>query len=256
MFTEARRPSGDLVDEVSIASPFSTSQELKGKTNGSDATDLYDKHGESEIRKDESVFRVILFGGKKSFLLLLLLINTATRYVVTQADTISSSIRLVHSRKKEQRHGHLSCFRCLWEFPYAQTTLSMYCSKALIALVAPFFPGEAERRYGADSTMVGVIIAAYPLAMMLSAPLWSYLTPYAGRMYIYCAGVLTLALGVLRYTYAAGIRQARACLVSSSSLSTMFWKEPSPQLFTGFRDERISRNLNRLAYVSSDSLQI
>jgi hypothetical protein len=81
MFTEARRPSGELVEEVAIASLFSTSQELKGKTNGSDATDLYDKHDEPEIRKDETVFRVILYGGKKSFLLLLLLINTATRYV-------------------------------------------------------------------------------------------------------------------------------------------------------------------------------
>jgi hypothetical protein len=91
--------------------------------------------------------------------------------------------------------------------------------------------------------MVGVIIAVYPLAMMLSAPLWSYLTPYAGRMYIYCAGVLTLALGMLGFTLALAKRGLGLFIIYEHDVLN----EPSPQFFTGIRDERVFRNFNSLA---------
>jgi MFS family permease len=69
------------------------------------------------------------------------------------------------------------------------------CRNVLIAFVAPFFPLEAEKRYQASAAMVGLILAGYPLAVMVSAPFWAHLTPWLGRTYLYTIGSIILATG-------------------------------------------------------------
>lgn len=74
-------------------------------------------------------------------------------------------------------------------------------SYALVSMVAPFFPGEAQKRFNASSTMVGLIIAAYPLAKLASAPYWAAMATRHGRMPIYCLGVCALKTNLLWFVF-------------------------------------------------------
>lgn len=66
-------------------------------------------------------------------------------------------------------------------------------------MVAPFFPVEAEARYHASVSTIGLIFAAYPLAVGGSAPLWALAVPRLGRVRVYTLGTYVMAAGVSSY---------------------------------------------------------
>ena len=72
-------------------------------------------------------------------------------------------------------------------------------------MVAPFFPVEAEKRFGAGATIVGLIMAAFPLTVMISAPLCTFLTARWGRLAVYCMGQVLLALATAAFPFAGSI---------------------------------------------------
>lgn len=80
-------------------------------------------------------------------------------------------------------------------------------------MVAPFFPVEAEKRYLASATLVGLVIAAFPLTVMVCAPLWTFVTARLGRLAVYCIGQVLLSLGTMAFPFAPTIEGCFAARV-------------------------------------------
>jgi MFS family permease len=79
-------------------------------------------------------------------------------------------------------------------------------------MVSAFFPLEAERRLQASPRVIGIIFAAFPFAVMVSAPAWALLTPRFGRIPIYMAGTCVMAAGMF-WVASLQIRSSASSLI-------------------------------------------
>lgn len=62
------------------------------------------------------------------------------------------------------------------------------------AAMVPFFPEWAERNLHADSTIVGVIFALYPLSLFLTSLVAGMASARFGRVLVYVIGACIIGL--------------------------------------------------------------
>lgn len=72
------------------------------------------------------------------------------------------------------------------------------------ALILPLLPFYALR-FGADASIIGVLISVFALAQMISAPLWGRLSDLYGRRPIILGSQLLAALAYLTFAYADSV---------------------------------------------------
>ena len=89
-------------------------------------------------------------------------------------------------------------------------------SLALLATVAtgitttiaqPFFPQDAQDRFGASATAVGLVAAGCPAAQVVSTPVWTLLMGAVGRRWTLLLGCLVSTAGTVTFALAPlGVR--------------------------------------------------
>ncbi|KAG5180512.1 major facilitator superfamily domain-containing protein [Tribonema minus] len=77
--------------------------------------------------------------------------------------------------------------------------IAAFCVNTLISAVSPFFPQYAVISLGASGELVGLCLAAFPLASMMTGSLAGWACSRLGRGAVAMAGALALAAGTLAF---------------------------------------------------------
>ncbi|HEV7836936.1 MAG TPA: MFS transporter, partial [Gemmatimonadaceae bacterium] len=81
-----------------------------------------------------------------------------------------------------------------------------------LAMVIPLLPFYATK-LGASASMVGVLIAAFSIAQLASAPLWGRFSDRYGRRPALIAGLLISAVAYVIFAYASTLWLLLLCRV-------------------------------------------
>mmetsp|Transcript_41092 Transcript_41092/g.54092 ORF Transcript_41092/g.54092 Transcript_41092/m.54092 type:complete len:530 (-) Transcript_41092:277-1866(-) len=106
--------------------------------------------------------------------------------------TIKEENRDMSALKKPalfKNHGKLVTVACAVAF----------CENVMIATVGPFFPQYAKERFGAKASIVGFIIALFPMTITFMSPLFGFVLFRFGRVRMVSFGLLVLACGTLLF---------------------------------------------------------
>lgn len=73
--------------------------------------------------------------------------------------------------------------------------------QVLSAAMVPFFPDYAEKHLNANSTIVGVIFALYPLSLFMTSLLVGMVSARFGRVLVYMTGLVLLGGGTVGFGF-------------------------------------------------------
>ena len=73
-----------------------------------------------------------------------------------------------------------------------------------LVMVLPLLPFYASE-FGADALMVGLLVSAFSVAQLLSAPYWGRLSDVRGRRPAILAGLLVSAVAYVIFAYAGSM---------------------------------------------------
>src|SRR5881409_366544 len=114
-----------------------------------------------------------------------------------------------------------------------------------LAMVIPLLPFYATKM-GASATIVGILIAAFSIAQLASAPLWGRFSDRYGRRPALLAGLLVSAAARSRsFSSHASFRASAAAPLGSSrhTLPTPAIPTTAPRVLAGYRRQRVSARL-------------